>query len=175
MKRAMIIGGSGSGKSTLARLLGEISNLPVVHIDPMYWKPRWVQRTSDETHALVLEAASKDIWVFDGNHSRSIPDRMARADHFIFLDLPTYLRLWRVLNRTIRYLGRPRPDMADGCPERFNWEFLTVWVAGYHRRSHARDIAVLNSAPDHVKCYHLKSRKEVRQFLTDMEAKYEQT
>lgn len=175
MKRVMIIGGSGSGKSTLVRMLGGIIDLPVVHIDPMYWKPGWVQRTSEETHALVLETAARDCRVFDGNHSRSIPNRMARADHFIFLDLPTYLRLWRVLSRTIRYWGRPRPDMAEGCPERFNWEFLTVWVGGYYRRSHARDMMVLDSAPAHVKCYHLKSRREVRQFLTDMEAKYGQT
>jgi len=39
MKRVMIIGGSGSGKSTLARQLGEITKLPIIHIDKMYWKP----------------------------------------------------------------------------------------------------------------------------------------
>ena len=175
MKRVMIYGGSGSGKSTLAQMLGDITGLPVVHIDPMYWKPDWVQRDDAETHALVLEAAAKDLWVFDGNHSRSIPDRLARADHLIYLDMPTYLRLWRVFSRTIKYWGRPRPDMAEGCPERFSWEFLTVWVAGYYKRSHARDVALLTSAPDHVKCYHLKSRREVRQFLTDMDAEYGQT
>jgi adenylate kinase family enzyme len=32
----MIIAGSGSGKSTTAIKLGEITGLPVVHIDPMY-------------------------------------------------------------------------------------------------------------------------------------------
>lgn len=175
MKRVMIIGGSGSGKSTLARMLGVITGLPVVHIDPMYWKPGWVQRTSGETHALVSDAALRDRWVFDGNHSCSIPDRMARADHFIFLYLPTYLRLWRVLKRTIVHWGRSRTDMAEGCPERFNWEFLTVWVGGYYWRGHARDMMVLGSAPDHVKCYHLKSRRAVRQFLADMVANYEQT
>lgn len=172
MKRVMIIGGSGSGKSTLARMLGVSTGLPVVHIDPMYYTSGWVQRTSEETHALVLEAAAQERWIFDGNHSRSISDRMARADHFIFLDLPTYLRLWRVLARTIKYLGRPRPDMAEGCPERFNWEFIAVWVCGYYRRSHARDVAVLDGAPAHVKCYHLKSRREVRQFLSSVVAEY---
>ncbi len=35
MKCIMIIG--GSGKSTLARRLGEITGLPVVRIDPMFY------------------------------------------------------------------------------------------------------------------------------------------
>lgn len=171
----MIYGGSGSGKSTLAQKLGAITDLPVVHIDPMYWKPGWVQRDKAETSAMVLAATAKDAWVFEGNHHSTFPERISRADHMIFLDLPTYLRLWRVIYRTFRFLGKPRPDMGEGCPERFNWEFLSVWVAGYYKRSHARDVAELNSAPSKVTCYHLKSRKDVRQFLMDMAAKYEQT
>ena len=39
MKRIMIIGGAGSGKSSLARALGDITGLPVVHIDTLYWQP----------------------------------------------------------------------------------------------------------------------------------------
>lgn len=175
MKRVMIYGGSGSGKSTLAQKLGGVTGLPAVHIDPMYWKPGWVQRDNAETHAMVLEAAVKAAWVFEGNHHATFPDRIARADHLIYLDLPTYLRLWRTFSRTIRYWGKPRPDMADGCPERFDWEFLTVWVAGYYRRSHARDVEIINTAPAHVKCYHLKPRKDVRQFLAKMETRYDQT
>lgn len=175
MKRVMIFGGSGSGKSTLAQKLGEITGLPVVHIDPMYWKPNWVQRDKDETHAMVLEATSKDSWVFDGNHHSTFPERIARADHMVYLDLPTYLRLWCVILRTLKYLGKPRPDMAQGCPERFSSEFLFVWVAGYYRRSHARDVEIIENAPDNVKCYHLKSRKDVTRFLIEMAGKHEQT
>lgn len=84
MKRVMIFGGSGSGKSTLAQRLGAITGLPVVHIDPMYWKPGWVQREAEETRALALEATAKDAWVFEGNHHSTMPERIARADHMIF-------------------------------------------------------------------------------------------
>jgi adenylate kinase family enzyme len=36
MHRVAIIGSAGSGKSTLARRLGEITGLPVVHIDTLF-------------------------------------------------------------------------------------------------------------------------------------------
>ena len=41
MKRIMIIGCGGAGKSTLARQLGEKLNLPVVHLDKLFWLPGW--------------------------------------------------------------------------------------------------------------------------------------
>lgn len=47
LKRIMIIGQPGSGKSTLAKLLGEITGLPVVHIDTIHWQTGWVERSQD--------------------------------------------------------------------------------------------------------------------------------
>ncbi|MGE4609943.1 MAG: hypothetical protein AAED33_00805 [Paracoccaceae bacterium] len=135
----------------------------------------WVQREADETHALVLTAIAEDSWVFDGNHHKTFPERIARADHMIFLDFPTYTRLWRVFFRTIRCWGKPRPDMGAGCPERFGGEFFSVWIAGYYKRSHTRDVEIITSAPGSVKCYHLPSRRQVREFLEEMAADYAQT
>jgi adenylate kinase family enzyme len=85
MKRVMIIGGAGAGKSTLAQRLGEITGLPVVHIDPMYWKPRWVQRDIEEAQHRVRQAASAEEWIFDGNNSSTFRERLTRADTLIFL------------------------------------------------------------------------------------------
>ncbi|MDL2203738.1 hypothetical protein QQF51_13830 [Brucella intermedia] len=60
MKRIMIIGGAGSGKSSLARALGDITGLPVVHIDTLYWQPGWVMQPRDEIGRLTIEAADRD-------------------------------------------------------------------------------------------------------------------
>ncbi len=170
MKRVMIFGASGSGKSTLARDLGAITGLPVIHIDPMYWKAGWVQRDRAETTALVRKAMARDRWVFEGNHHATFPERIARADTVVFLDFPTGLRLWRVIRRTLRFLGKTRPDMGEGCPERFDAEFIFKWVAGYRRRSYARDLAVLEGLPADVRAFHLRSRADVRRFLAEMRA-----
>ncbi|TOH24481.1 AAA family ATPase, partial [Vibrio parahaemolyticus] len=39
MKRIAVIGSGGSGKSTFSALLGKKLNLPVHHLDQLYWKP----------------------------------------------------------------------------------------------------------------------------------------
>ncbi len=165
MQRVMVIGGSGSGKSTLARRLGKATGLPVVHIDPMYWKPGWVQRSKAETTALVLAATRADEWVFDGNHHSTFPARIARADHLVFLDMPTWLRVWRVVRRSWRYYGKTRPDMGVGCPERFDLHFIFNWVGGYRWRQRKTDLALMQNPPDHLTCVHLKSRAQVEAFI----------
>jgi len=170
----MVIGGSGSGKSTLARMLGAITGLPVVHIDPMYYTAGWVQRPAEKTRQMIFDTIAKDRWIFDGNQTSTFPDRLARVDTFIFLDLPAYLRLWRTVVRTIKYRGKPRPDMAEGCPERFDFWFMK-WVISYGGARRLAALDAMHSAPANVKCYHLKSRNEVQQFLSEMEVEYGRT
>ncbi|RCS23257.1 DNA topology modulation protein FlaR [Phyllobacterium salinisoli] len=167
MKRVMIIGGAGSGKSTLARQIGDRTGLPVIHIDPMFWKPGWVQRAPDETRTLALQAAKGEEWVFEGNNTATMPERLARADTLVFLDIGTVRRLWRVVLRVLRHHGRTRPDMADGCPERFDWDFIK-WVAGYRRGGRIKALQLIRSAPPHLSVFHLRSPAEVRTFLANI-------
>ena len=169
MKRVMVFGGSGSGKSTLARDIGEITGLPVVHIDPMYWKPGWVPRSKAETRALVLEATAREAWVFDGNHHSTFEARIARADHAIWLDLPTWLRMWRVSARSWRYRGQTRPDMGADCPEHFSAYFIFYWVGGYYWRSRRKDVALMKTLPPHVNAVCLKSRRQVAAYLGELQ------
>jgi adenylate kinase family enzyme len=62
--------------------------------------------------------------------------RLREADTVFFLDLPRWLCIMRVLKRIVMSYGRTRPDMADGCPERFDWEFLQyVWNYPHNRRT----------------------------------------
>jgi hypothetical protein len=39
MKRVIILGPGGSGNSTLAVRLGEITGLPVIELDKLFWRP----------------------------------------------------------------------------------------------------------------------------------------
>ena len=164
MQRVMIIGGAGAGKSTLAIQLGEITGLPVVHIDPMYWKPGWVQRDVAETYLMVRAAVREQAWIFDGNSSATFRDRLDRADTLIFLDISTARRLWRVLRRTLSSYGKVRSDMQEGCPERFDLGFLQ-WVAGYSNDGRRKALALLKSVPPHVRVHHFRSPSDVRNYL----------
>ncbi len=131
-QKIMIIGGAGSGKSTLASRLGKISGLPIIHIDTIYWKANWVMRPGDEISRLTNKVADRDEWIFEGNHSKTMAHRASRAEMLIFLDISTPRRLWRIIRRMLRHYGQSRPDMAEGCKERFDWEFLK-FVANYRK------------------------------------------
>lgn len=48
MKRVTVIGAPGTGKSTFSLRLGEVTGLPVVHLDQHFWNPGWVGTPSDE-------------------------------------------------------------------------------------------------------------------------------
>ena len=164
MKRIMIIGASGSGKSTLARLLGESTGLPVVHIDPMFFYEGWVQRPKEETERLAREAAQTAEWIFEGNFSTTIDQRAELADLIVLLELGKLRRVSRTLLRTIRYLGRTRPDMAKGCPERFSWDFHFDWVWNYDTHSRPKMDEFVNRWQGKRPILTLSSAKEAREF-----------
>ena len=140
MKRVMIIGQPGSGKSTSARQLGAALDLPVVHIDSIFWQAGWVERDDAERVAMARAAAEGEAWVIEGGMSSTWDIRIARADVVIFLDPPFLLRCWRVFKRTVRHYGQTRPDLPEGCPERFDPEFWSyIWRTRNSNRARYAD------------------------------------
>ena len=167
MQRVMIIGQPGSGKSTLARQIGDITQLPVVHIDLIHWKEGWVERKGAEKDALIAKVHAQDTWIFEGGRSSTWPERLARADTVIWLDLSLPLRLRRVVWRTLKHYGKSRPDLPKGCPERFDLEFYQfIWRTRHTSRTRA--ISLLQSAPPDKAVHHLRSPREVAHYLSSL-------
>ncbi len=145
MRRILILGNAGSGKSTLARALGTKLELPVLHLDTIYWKPGWVESSDEEYDAKLATFVEHDAWVIDGNNSRTMPLRFELADTVILLDLPLWVSLYRALKRNLEYRGRSRPDITAGCDEKFDLEFLR-WILNYPKRLRPRNLALLEQA-----------------------------
>lgn len=166
-RRILVIGAPGSGKSTLARTLGEGLGLRVIHFDQLYWTPGWTARRSEDMGPIVAGVVAGDDWIFDGNNSRTLPLRAARADTLIWLDLPRRLCFARVLRRTATSYGRVRPDMAAGCPERFDLTFLRwAWTFPHHSRPAQADFFAASPIPFK---HRLTRPSEVRALLSSVE------
>ena len=166
MERIVIIGCSGSGKSTLACQLGEKLNLPVVHLDRLFWKSGWQESTAEEFDAKLTVELEKSQWIMDGNFNRTIPARLAKCDTVIYLDYNRFVCLWGVICRVFKSYGKTRPDMGDGCPERFDWEFLK-WIWHFNRRNREKNYRYLNETP-HAKIYVFKNRRQLKKFLRSL-------
>ncbi len=167
MRRVMIVGQPGAGKSTLARAMGAATGLPVVHIDRIHWLPGWVERPRDDKTRLCQEVEASEAWIFEGGHSATWDSRVARADLLVWLDRPVGLRLWRVLRRTLLQLGRTRPDLPEGCPERLGNlpEFLRfIWRTRRTARERMERLAVVAPCP----VVRLRSDREVARFLAGL-------
>lgn len=168
----MIVGQPGSGKSTLARALGEITGLPVYHMDHIHYGPNWQPRDPAVKDWMTREVHRQPRWIFEGGHSRTYRERLARADLVIWLDLPIGLRLWRVIWRQIRYVGRARPDLPPGCVERLDRQalafFAWIWRT---RQSGRRGIAAyLHPGREDQRLVHLRTRREVKAWLSRCKA-----
>lgn len=164
MRRVLVIGSGGAGKSTFAAQLGERTGLPVIHLDSHFWGAGWQEPPRDEWAARVDELLGREEWIMDGNYSGTMGRRLAACDTVVFLDLPRVLCVWRVVVRSLRYFGRTRPDMAEGCKEQLTWEFVR-WVWTYPRRRRAGVLKRLSELKEGQKAYVLRSRQEVRSFL----------
>src|SRR5271170_551457 len=132
MKRVVILGRGASGKSTLAKRLGEITGLPVVELDKVFWRPGLVATPPEEWAAAQELLVSKDRWIIDGDLGQFdvIETRLRAADTVIFLDFSFSCCARRAIKRS-----RERID--------FWW-----WVLSYRWKSRPILLkAIANYAP----------------------------
>ena len=166
LKRILIIGSGGAGKSTLARDLGAILDLPVIHLDQLYWKAGWEKPSKDEWAVTVDRVIAGKEWIMDGNFGGTLPQRIKRADAIILLDVSRWICLWRVARRAVKYRGMHRPDMAPGCQERFDLEFIR-WIWNYPKKSKPAKLALLEATSPDQRVVVLQSAREIAEFLDE--------
>jgi adenylate kinase family enzyme len=165
MRRILLIGPGGAGKSTLARAIAEHLDLPLIHLDTLYWRPGWVKTPDAEWRRTVENLLRSDAWVMDGNYGGTLDLRLAACDTVIFMDMPPHVCLWRVLKRRLEHRGAARPEMTPGCPERIDSGFL-MWIAFYRLRRRAAVLDRLRRAMREGKrTFVLDSRAAVEDFL----------
>lgn len=134
-QRIAVIGSPGGGKSTLGTALAAATGLPLFHLDREHWRAGWVEPDPAAWQAHNAGLVAGERWVIEGNYGSSLPMRLRRATLVVWLDLPTRVCLMGALRRTWRYNGGDRPDMAPGCPERFDAEYLKflAYIATFRR------------------------------------------
>lgn len=97
-----IIGRGASGKSTLAVRLGEITGLPVVELDKVFWQPGLVATPRDHWIAIQERLVAEEEWIMDGDLGLYdvVEIRLRSADTILFLDFSLLRCVWRAIQRS---------------------------------------------------------------------------
>ncbi|TJZ99722.1 topology modulation protein [Bacillus thuringiensis] len=168
MQRIMVMGiSAGVGKSTFARSLGKILNINVYHLDALYWKPNWVAASFEEFSQLHQEIVNQNQWIIEGNYNNTVKVRAENADTIIYLELPLYVCLYRVIKRWITNIGKTRPDMAEGCKEKIDWNFIKFIYTTYYprKRKMFERLQVLQALGSKKNIIILKSQRDINSCL----------
>jgi adenylate kinase family enzyme len=167
MKRVLILGPSGSGKSTLGKRLGRILGIPIIHLDQHYWESNWVETTEDEWRTKVKNLINSESWVMDGNYTSTLKLRVSKADTIIFIDVPRRLSYLRVFARFLRFRGETRPDLAEDCPEKIDWDFIR-WIWNYPTTRKPVILRFLERQKPTKNVFILRGQKEIEEFLNSL-------
>ena len=159
-----IIGFSGTGKSTLARKLSKFYSIPALHLDACHFKPNWVERTDEDMTSIVSKFLSENNdWIIEGNYIRICKERFKEADVVIYLSYNRFACLKNVIHRYRTYKNSTRPDMADGCAEKLDKEFIS-WVF-YKGRTKRKKKNYKKIALEAKKAFIFKSRRKLQKYL----------
>lgn len=167
MDRVIVIGCSGSGKSTLSQKLHNILQLPIIHLDRYYWQANWQATDQEAWDQKVTDFALTDRWIIDGNYSRTLDIRIERADVIVFLDMPRWLCMYRIVKRRIQYHGRTRPDLNKDCPEKLDIAFIK-WVWNYKKRNRVRTLEKLEQVKNHKKVMIIRNKKQLEELVEQL-------
>lgn len=164
-QRIMVVGCSGGGKTTLSQKLARNFGLRYISMDrDVFWLPGWQARPREEQRQRIATIITEERWLMDGSNPSSFDIRLPRSHIVLWVRMPRWLCLWGAVSRAIKGYGKARPEMAEGCPERIDIDFLR-YIWNFERRH--TSIFEQNFAlygPD-VPVFQLKSRKQFRRLL----------
>jgi len=169
MKRVAIFGNAGGGKSTLARELSSISGLPLYVVDKLQCGPGG----SELPHAVYLESHEKLVegaeWIIDGYGCvKSAWQRFEAADTLIHVDLPLLVHFIWVTKRLVKGFFATPEGWPEGSP------VVRSSIGSYrvllpcHRKLTPKYRTYISEVADLKKVYHLRSKRDIRQFLAKL-------
>ena len=159
VKRILVIGCPGSGKSYFAKRLGAILNLPVIHMDNLYWSKDKKSITREELQNKLKPLLEQDSWIIDGNYHNTLKMRLKYATDVFFLDVSREECIKGMLDR----IDQERDDIP-WVETREDAEELIAWTEDYESRTKIEEEAMLKEHKE-VNVHRFKSRQEIDAYL----------
>lgn len=160
-----VMGYSGSGKSTLAAKLAQYHSFPLLHLDKVHWLAGWKPRDLESQRDILQKFMEENSsWVIDGNYTKNHYDkRLEEADLVILMLFGRAACLAGAAKRRSKYNNRSRPDIAHGCEEKLDGEFIR-WIlfGSRNKKQRERYAEIVKKYPE--KTVVIKNRRRQRAF-----------
>ncbi|MBE6962473.1 MAG: adenylate kinase [Ruminococcaceae bacterium] len=159
MKKIIVIGCPGSGKSTFSKSLHKITNIPLYHLDMLFWNADKTTVGKSVFLDRLLKIIENSEWIIDGNYGSTMELRMQKCDTVIFLDYPLDVCLNGIQDRK----GKPRSDMPWIESDEDDAEFVE-FIKNYNSQSRPKVIELLKRYSD-KDIYIFSNRVQAEEFL----------
>ena len=161
MEKIIVIGSPGAGKSYFSKRLASVLDLPLYHLDNLYWNENRTHISREELILKMNEIMEGDKWIIDGNYISTIELRVSRAETIFFLDFPTEVCMEGIASR----VGVIRDDMP-WTEDELDPEFQR-FVEEFQSETKPHIDEILSRYPD-KKIYRFTSREDIRRFMEDL-------
>ena len=122
-KKIIVIGSPGGGKSYVSIKMSKIIEVPVYHMDKIYWHEDKTHISREELMEKINIIMNKEEWIIDGNYISTIEQRINYAETIVYLDFTTEQCVEGVKSR----MGVKREDMP-WVEETLDEEFLNFVI-----------------------------------------------
>lgn len=174
--RILVYGSSCSGKSTLGERLAARLDCPFVELDALNWLPGWVgldKTDPDQLMQRFRQATEGDCWVAAGSYTRFAQATFwPRLDTIIFLDLPRWLLILRVIRRSFRRWRTK--ELLWGTNYEDFWRQFAIWRreesliwwiwTNFDKRRQQVEETKVDPRWQHIHVIHLRGTAEVSAF-----------
>lgn len=172
LKKVAVFGNAGGGKSTLSRKLAEITGLPLHVLDKVKYQPDGTEVSQDDYLRLHQQILNSAEWIVDGFGSlETLWPRLDAADTLIYVDLPLHQHFRWVTKRFITGYIDPPKGWPENSPilKSSMRSYRVLWLC--HKRLTPKYRDYVAQAQTTKTVYHLRSPKQIAQFLKSVELK----
>lgn len=156
--RIAVMGYVGSGKTYLSKSISHMRDIPVMHLDDIYFDKNWRPIDKSVVLSQVSDFMLNDRWLIDGFYSDLLMDeRLEKADMIILMLLPRATCFFRAIKRS-------KSRAQEGYKNDLNPWFLKFTLFGCRNRKRRRAYAQIAQRYKD-KTVILRSGRQVNKFI----------
>lgn len=156
--RIAVMGYVGSGKTYLSKSISHMRDIPVMHLDEIYFDKNWRPIEKSVVLSQVSDFMINNHWLIDGFYSDLLMDeRLEKADMIILMLLPRATCFFRAIKRS-------KSRAQEGYKNDLNPWFLKFTLFGCRNRKRRRAYAQIAQRYKD-KTVILRSSRQVKKFI----------